>query len=111
MRPLASQLAEDANFTVHRSYYDANNKRANHVIPEAQNLIPGIRKHTYAPDIDSSELISEEAIFQALTRIDWTTTNFQLLSGEEEADPTPNDPSTSHQHGNEAWSGNQSDAP
>ena len=101
MRPLASQLAEDANLTVHRSYYDANNKRINPVIPEAQNLIPGIRKHTYAPDIDPSELISEEAIFQALTRIDWTTTNFQPLGGEEEAEPTPDDPSTSHQHGNE----------
>ena len=76
MRPLTSQLAEDANLTVHRSYYDANNKRVNPVIPEAQNLFPGIRKHTYAPDIDPSELISEEAMFQALTRIDWTTTNF-----------------------------------
>ena len=64
MRPLASQLAEDANLTVHRSYYDANNKWVNPVILEAQNLIPGIRKHTYAPDIDPSELISEEAIFQ-----------------------------------------------
>ena len=101
MRPLASQLAEDANLTVHRSYYDANNKRINPVIPEAQNLIPGNRKHTYAPDIDPSELISEEAIFQALTRIDWTTTNFQPLGGEEGAVPTPDDPSTSHQHGNE----------
>ena len=101
MRPLASQLAEDANLTVHRSYYDANNKRVNTVIREAQNLIPGIHKHTYAPDIDPSELISEEAIFQALTRIDWTTTNFQPLGGEEEAEPTPDDPSTSHQHGNE----------
>ena len=101
MRPLASQLAEDANLTVHRSYYDANNKRVNTVMLEAQNLIPGIRKHTYAPDIDPSELISEEAIFRALTRIDWTTTNFQPLGGEEEAEPTPDDPSTSHQHGNE----------
>ena len=66
-----------------------------------QNLIPPIRKHTYAPDIDPSELISEEANFQALTRIDWTTTNFQPLGGEEEAEPMPDDPSTLHQHGNE----------
>ena len=101
MRPLASQLAEDANLTVHRSYYDANNKRINPVIPEAQNLIPGIRKHTYAPDIDPSELISEEAIFRALTRIDWTTTNFQPLGGEEEVEPTQADPSTSGQPGDE----------
>ena len=87
--------------TVHRSYYDANNKRVNPVIPEAQNLIPGIRKHTYAPDIDLSELISEEAIFQALTRIDWTTNDFQSRD-EEEVEPTLDDPSTSRQPGDEA---------
>ena len=102
MRPLASQLAEEANLTVHRSFYDADNKRVEAVIPEVQNLIPPIRKHTYAPDVDPTELISEEAVFQALTRIDWTTTDFQPLDGEEEAEPTPDDPSTSRQHGDEA---------
>ena len=102
MRPLASQLAEEANLTVHRSFYDANNKRIEAIIPEVQNLIPSIHKHTYAPDVDPTELISEEAVFQALTRIDWTTTDFQPLDGEEEAEPTPDDPSTSHQPGDEA---------
>ena len=87
MRPLASQLAEESNLTVHRSFYDANNKRVETVVPEVQNLIPPI---------------SEEAIFQALTRIDWTTTDFQPLDGEEEAEPTPDDPSTSRQHCDEA---------
>ena len=68
MRPLASQLAEEANLTVHRSFYDADNKRVEAVIPEVQSLIPPIRKHTYAPDVDPAELVSEEAVFQALTR-------------------------------------------
>ena len=63
MRPLASQLAEEANLTVHRSFYDANNKRVDTVMPEVQNLIPPIRKHTYAPDVDPAELISEEVVF------------------------------------------------
>ena len=102
MRPLVSQLAEEANLTVHRSFYDANNKRVDTVIPEVQNLIPPIRKHTYAPDVDPAELISEEVAFQALTRIDWTTTDFQLLDEEEEAEPTQDDPSTSRQHGDES---------
>ena len=102
MHPLASQLAEEANFTVHRSFYDANNKRIDTIMPEVQNLIPPLRKHTYAPDVDPSALISEEAVFQALTRIDWTTTDFQLLDEEEEAEPTPDDPSTSRQHGDES---------
>ena len=37
MCPLASQLAEEANLMVHRSFYDANNKRVEAVIPEVQN--------------------------------------------------------------------------
>ena len=102
MRPLASQLAEEANLTVHRSFYDPNNKRVEVVIPEVQNLIPPIRKHTYASDVDPAELISEEAVFQALTRIDWITNDFQPLDGEEEPEPTPDDPSTSHQPDDEA---------
>ena len=101
MRPLASQLAEEANLTVHRSFYDADNKRVEAMIPEVQSLIPPIRKHTYAPDVDPAELISEEAVFQALTRIDWTTNDFQSVH-EEEVEPTPDDPSTSRQPGDEA---------
>ena len=100
MRPLASQLDEEANLTVHRSFYDADNKRVEAVIPEVQSLIPPIRKHTYAPDVDPAELISEEAVFQALTRIDWTTNDFQPL--DEEVEPTQDDPSTSRQPGDEA---------
>ena len=70
MRPLASQLAKEANLTVHRSFYDANNQRMDTVMKEAQNLIPPIRKHTYAPDVEPSTLISEDTAFQALTPID-----------------------------------------
>ena len=70
------------------------------MIPEVHNLIPPIRKHTYAPDVDPAELISKEAVFQALTQIDWTTNDFQPL--DEEAEPTPDDPSTSRQPGDEA---------
>ena len=106
MRPLSSQLAEEANLSVHRSFYDENNQRVDTAVKEVQNLIPPIRKHTYAPDVEPSNLISEEAVFQALTRIDWTTVDFQPLDGEEEAEPTPDDPSTSRQHGDESWSGN-----
>ena len=109
MCPLASQLAEEANLTVHRSVYDADNKRVEAVIPEVQNLIPSIRKHTYAPDVDPIDLISEGAVFQALTRIDWTTANFWPLEEDEEVEPTPDDPSTSRHHGDDAWSGNPVD--
>ena len=102
MRLLSRQLAEEANLSVHWSFYDENNQRINTAEKEVQNLIPPIRKHTYAPDIEPSNLISEEAIFQALTRIDWTTVDFQPLVGEEEVEPTPEDPSTSRQPGDES---------
>ena len=75
--------------TVHRSFYDANNQRIDTAVKEVQNLIPPTRKHTYAPDVDPTDLISEEDVFQALTRIDWTTTDFQPLDGEEEVEPAP----------------------
>ena len=39
MRPLASQLAEEANLTVHRSFYDADNKWVEAVIPEVQKIL------------------------------------------------------------------------
>ena len=69
---------------------------------EVQNLIPPIRKHTYAPDVEVSNLISDEAVFQALTGIDWATIDFQPVGGEEEGEPTRHDPSTSRQPGDES---------
>ena len=102
MRPLASQLAEEVDLSVHRSSYDVDNKRVDAAVKEAQNLIPLIRKHTCAPDIEPSNLISEEVVFQALSRINWATIDFQPLGGEEEVEPTPEDPSTSRQPGDEA---------
>ena len=102
MHPLSSQLAAEANLTVHWSFYDERNQRVDTAVTEAQNLIPPIRKHTYAPDVAPSNLISEEAVFQALTRIDWTTIDFQPLGGEEEVEPALEDPSTSRRPGNES---------
>ena len=102
VRPLACQLAEEADLSHYQAQYDSQNKQIAAPIHESENLIPPIRKHTYAPDVDPTDLISEEVVFQALTRIDWTTTDFQPLDGEEEAEPTPDEPSTSRQHDDEA---------
>ena len=97
MRPLASRLAEEPDLSFHRSIYDADNRRIDVSVYESQNLIPPIRKHTYAVDVEPSDLISDEAVFQALTGIDWATVDFQPLGGEEEVEPTQGDPQTSHQ--------------
>ena len=34
MRPLSSQLAEEANLTVHRSFYDENNQQVDTAVKE-----------------------------------------------------------------------------
>ena len=102
MHPLACQLAEEADLSYYQASYDVNNKWVAAPTPEAQNLIPPIRKHTYAPDVEPSTLISDEAVFQALTGIDWATIDFQPLGGEEEDEPAQGDPQLSSQPGDES---------
>ena len=94
VRPLACQLAEEADLSHYQASYDVNNKRVAAPTPKVQNLIPPIRNHTYASAIEPSTLISDEAVFQALTGIDWTTVDFQPLGRDEEdergqVDPRP----------------------
>ena len=60
-------------------------------------MIPPIRKHTYALDIEPSTLISDEAVFQALTGINWATVDFQLLGRDEEDESVQDDPQPSGQ--------------
>ena len=91
VRPLACQLVEEADLSYYQASYDDKNRRVAAPIPEAQNLIPPIRKHTYAPDIEPSTLISDEVVFQALTGIDWTTVDFQPLGRDEEEEPVQDD--------------------
>ena len=102
MRLLARKLAEDTDLSFYQSIYDANNKRVNAPTYHVQNLIPPIRKHTYAPDVEPSTLISDEVVFQALTGIDWATIDFQPLGREEEDEPAQDDPQPSSQPGDES---------
>ena len=95
VRPLACQLAEEADLSHYQAQYNDQNKRVPAPTPEAENLIPPIRKHTYAPDIEPSSLIQEEAVFQALMGIDWTTVDFQPMDRNEEAEAARDDPQLS----------------
>ena len=63
--------------------------------------MPPIHKHAYAPDINPSNLIHEEAVFQALTGIDWSTVDFQRLGRDDEV-PTPTDPQPSNRRNEES---------
>ena len=102
VRPLACQLAEEADLSHYQAQYDNQNKRIAAPIHEAENLIPPIRKHTYAPDIEPSLLIHDEAVFQALMGIDWTTVDFQPLGRETEVEAARDDPQPSGQAGDQA---------
>ena len=95
MRPIASKLAKDVDLSHFQPVYDAEGKRHPALIHNVEELVPPIRKHIYAPYIDPSNLIHEEAVFQALTRIDWSTTDFQRLGRDEENTPTQEDPQSS----------------
>ena len=61
---------------------------------EIVELIPPIRKNTFAPDVDPSTLIDDEAVFHALTGIDWTSSDFQTME-EEEQEPVQDNPESS----------------
>ena len=81
MQPIASKLAEDTDLSHFQPAYDPEGKRQPVEIHEVEELVPPIRKHTFAPDINHSILIHEEAVFQALTGVDWSTVDFQCLGG------------------------------
>ena len=79
MRPLASRLADKTSLSTYHVAYDTENKRMSAPVHEPTGLIPPIRKHTFAPDIDPSNLIDDEAVFRALTGINWATPDFQPM--------------------------------
>ena len=102
MRPLAGKLAEEADLSHYQSVYDADNKRINLPTYDTPTLIPPIRKHTYAPDVDPSTLISDEAVFKALTGIDWITVDFQPPGRDEDDEPAQDNPQPSSHPGEDS---------
>ena len=66
---------------------------------KVMDLIPPIHKHTFAPEVDPSELIDDEAEFKALCGIDWSSPNFQDEEEDEEAEK--DDPKASRCPGEE----------
>ena len=95
MRPIASRLADDTDLSHFQPVYDFEGKRQPALIHNVEDLVPPIHKHTYAPDIDPSNLIHEEAVFQALIGIDWSMIDFQRLGRDEENATAQDDPQSS----------------
>ena len=63
------------------------------------DLIPPIRKHTFTPEVEPSDLIDDEAEFQALSGINWSSPNFQRAEEDEESER--DEPEASNQQGQE----------
>lgn len=85
MRPLACKLAEESDLSKYQLAYNMENTRIRAPTHDVVDLTPPTRKHTFAPDIDPSPIINDEAIFKALTGIDWTSADLQMVDDEEAA--------------------------
>ena len=72
---LASRLAAEADLAVYQAAYTKENKRVRGPTFEAKSLIPQCRKHLFAPDVDPSQIMHDEAKFEALTNCNWDVDN------------------------------------
>src|SRR5215216_1369214 len=93
IRPLASLISNETNLFKYQPAYDAENRKLPTLAYKVMDLIPPARKHTFAPEIDPSKLIHDEAEFQALCGIDWSSPTFQTI--EEDEEPEKDDLETS----------------
>ena len=76
MRPLACKLAEETDLSRYQPTYNMENTKINAPAYDVMDLTPPTRKHTFAPDVDPSPIINDEAIFEDLTGIDWMSPDF-----------------------------------
>ena len=85
---MATQIGNDTDLTKCQPGYDKENRRIPTPHYDDVSLIPPIRKHTFAPEVDPTGLIDDEAEFEALSGIDWASSSFQdkAAGGETEKD-------------------------
>ena len=100
--PHATIIAEETNLTKYQPGFDAENKKMATPSYKVTDLIPPIRKHTFAAEIDPSGLIDDEAEFVALHGFDWSKPNFQTVEVHE---PTRDESQPSSQPGQDSWTG------
>lgn len=89
MRPLACQLAQGLDLNKYQPAYDSLNIRVKPPSHPVTDLTPQRRKQLFAPELDPSIIINEEATFEALMGIDWTSDDLQMADNEEPAQDDP----------------------
>jgi hypothetical protein len=85
MRPLACQLAQGLDLNKYQPAYDSQNIRIKPPSRPVLDLTPQRRKQLFAPELDPSIILNDEANFEALTGINWTSDGLQMPDDEEPA--------------------------
>ena len=85
VRPCANILGEETNIDKYQPGFDMENKTMATPSYKVTDLIPPVRQHTFAPEIDPAGLIDDEAEFIALNGFDWSNPSFQPAEGGEPA--------------------------
>ena len=85
VRPHATILGEETNIDKYQLGFDVDNKKMATPSYKVTDLIPPVRQHTFAPEIDPAGLIDDEAEFVALDGLDWSKPSFQPVEGGEPA--------------------------
>ena len=99
IRPLTRLIANETDLSRYQVAYAADNQKMPTLAYKVMDLIPPIRKHTFAPEVEPSDLIDDGAEFQDLSGIDWSSPNFQTV--EEDEEPERDDAEASNQQGQE----------
>ena len=74
---MATLIANKVDLTKYEACYDAKNWRIPTPHYEVTSLIPPLRKHNFAREVDPTGLVDDEAEFEALNNIDWSSSTFQ----------------------------------
>ena len=77
IHPVATLIANEVDLTKYQAGYDEENWRIPMPHYEVTSLIPPLRKHTFAPEVDPAGLVDAKAEFEALNNIDWSSSTFQ----------------------------------
>ena len=85
IRPVATLIRNNTDLSKYVSAYDNNNRKIPNAPYDQINMIPPIRKHTFAPEVDPAGLIDGEAEFEALSGIYWASSTFQEKTTDREA--------------------------
>ena len=83
---MATLIGNDTDLSKYAPAYDRENRRIPNAPYDQISLIPPIRKHTFAPEVDPDGLIDDEAEFEALSGIDWASSTFQDKTADGEAE-------------------------